>query len=69
MKKQILKLQLKKENVSDLNALRGGQKDITYIDTDWFVCTDPNPYRTVLGNGTCALDCNLATFTQAGQTC
>jgi hypothetical protein len=69
MIKQKLKLGLKKTIVSNLNAITGGGKDITYIDSDWFVCTDPNPYRTILGNGTCALDCDTATFTQGGVTC
>ncbi|AXG69414.1 hypothetical protein KORDIASMS9_01636 [Kordia sp. SMS9] len=71
MKKQTLtlKLNLKKQSISDLNALRGGGKNITDIDSEWEICSDPNPYRTILENGTCAFGCNTAQFTVNGVTC
>ncbi|WP_298508310.1 hypothetical protein [uncultured Kordia sp.] len=82
MKKQTLKLQLKRQKVSDLNNLRGG-KNISDIDSQHGVCDDTNPNRTI--NATCNAFCTYETWevfscghtncmgggtpTQVGETC
>lgn len=62
MKKQKLKLQLKKHNVSDLNNLKGGKKNITDIDSDWGLCGDTHTGHTILQNATCGAYCGYETW-------
>ncbi|WP_420574938.1 hypothetical protein [Kordia sp.] len=81
MKKQSFKLKLKKENVSNLNAIKGGggAYSVAKFCIDTFtavgnVCCDQTypdsqmECRTITPGGTCAFHCN-APKTQIGETC